>query len=146
MSMDLDIETLLSGCALVLLVVAAVFATTAALRHNDEANRAWTASFAAALCVVGLEAIYGVDAMPPVVLAVVDATSLFALGAMWAGCRLLDGRARSLVLIPFVVALIVMRTWPQRSGSARPVRSPGSPPPNSSAAACDSTSTPASSS
>ncbi|MET0929354.1 MAG: GGDEF domain-containing protein [Aeromicrobium sp.] len=106
--MDLDLETLLIGCALAIVLVTAVFATTAALRHNDEANRAWTASFAAALCATGLEAIYGTGSIPTVVIAVIDASSVFALGAMWAGCRLLDARARSYVWVPFLVAVAVM--------------------------------------
>lgn len=106
--MDLDLETLLIACALAIVVVTAVFATTAALRHNDEANRAWTASFAAALCATGLGAIYGTGAVPTVVVAVVDASTIFAVGALWAGCRLLDSRPRSYVWVPFVVAVGAM--------------------------------------
>jgi diguanylate cyclase (GGDEF)-like protein len=106
--MNLDLETLLIASALATVLVTAVFATTAALRHNDEANRAWTASFAAALCVTGLEAIYGDGTMPAIVVAVVDASSVFAVGAMWSGCRLLDGKRRSLMWVPCVVALVVM--------------------------------------
>ncbi|MET1038843.1 MAG: GGDEF domain-containing protein [Aeromicrobium sp.] len=106
--MNLDLETLLVACALAVAVVTAVFATTAAMRHNDEANRAWTSAFSAALCVTGLEAIYGSADTPTVVVAVIDASSVFAVGAMWAGCRLLDGRSRSYMWIPFVVALAVM--------------------------------------
>ncbi|MET0929525.1 MAG: GGDEF domain-containing protein [Aeromicrobium sp.] len=106
--MDLELETLLIACALAIVVVTAVFATTAALRHNDEANRAWTASFAAALCATGLEAIYGTGAVPTVVVAVVDASTIFAVGAMWAGCRLLDSRPRSYTWVAFIVAVLAM--------------------------------------
>lgn len=107
--MNLDLETLLSACALILCVVTAVFATTAALRHNDEANRSWTAGFAAALCVTGLQAIYGQDgATPAIVVAVTDASMVFAVGALWSGCRSLDGRDRSLVWVPVAVAIAVM--------------------------------------
>jgi diguanylate cyclase (GGDEF)-like protein len=105
--MDLDLETLLIACALAMVVVTAVFATTAAMRHNDEANRAWTAAFAAALCSMGLEAIYGSGVMPSVVVAVSDASAVFAIGAIWAGCRLLDGRSRSYAWVPFLAALAV---------------------------------------
>lgn len=106
--MDLELETLLIGCALVSVVVTAVFATTAALRHNDEANRAWTASFAGALCATGLMAIYGTGTVPTIVVAVVDGSTIFAIGGMWAGCRLLDGRSRSYAWVPFVVAVAAM--------------------------------------
>jgi diguanylate cyclase (GGDEF)-like protein len=103
-----DLETLLIACALATVVVTGVFATTVAMRHNDEANRAWTASFAAALCVAGLEAIYGTGDTPIIVAAVINASSVFALGAMWAGCRLLDGRTHSYIWIPFAVSILVM--------------------------------------
>jgi hypothetical protein len=103
-----DLETLLIACALATVVVTGVFATTVAMRHNDEANRAWTASFAAALCVAGLEAIYGTGDTPIIVAAVINASSVFALGAMWAGCRLLDGRTHSYIWIPFGVSILVM--------------------------------------
>lgn len=105
--MELELSTLLTTCALATVTVAAVFATTAALRHNDEANRAWVAGFAGALCVTGLAAIYGIDSTTPVaVIATIDGSSVFALGATWAGCRLLDGRSRSLVWMAFVAAVL----------------------------------------
>ena len=103
-----DLETLLIDCALAMVVVTIVFATTSAMRHNDEANRSWTASFAAALCVTGLGAIYPSETMPTIVAAVISASSVFALGAMWSGCRLLDQRARSFIWVPFVVGLLVL--------------------------------------
>jgi diguanylate cyclase (GGDEF)-like protein len=94
--MDLDPETLLIVRVLPIAIVSAIFATTAAMRHNDEANRAWTAAFAAALCVSGLDAIYAADGVAPaVVTAAGDASTVFALGAMWSGSRLLHGRPRS---------------------------------------------------
>jgi diguanylate cyclase (GGDEF)-like protein len=105
--MDLDLETLLITCALAMVCVTAVFATTAALRHNDEANRAWTSAFAAALLATSLEAVYGTSAMPTVVVAVIDASSVFALGAMWSGARLLNNRSRSYVSVPGALALAV---------------------------------------
>lgn len=105
--MDLDLPTLLTCCALATIAVAAVFSTTVALRHNDEANRAWVAGLAAALCATGLAAIYGIDDSTPVtVVAAIDASTVFALGATWAGFRALDGRARSLVWIALVAALL----------------------------------------
>jgi len=106
--MDLDLETLLIARVLPITIVTAVFATTAALRHNDEANRAWTAAFAAVLCVSGLDAIYAADgSAPTIVVAASDASTVFSLGAMWSGCRLLDGRSRSLIWIPVTVAALV---------------------------------------
>jgi diguanylate cyclase (GGDEF)-like protein len=94
--MDLDVETLLIVRVLPITIVAAIFATTAAMRHNDEANRAWTAAFAAALCVSGLDAIYASGGTAPaVVIAAADASTVFAVGAMWSGSRLLHGRTRS---------------------------------------------------
>lgn len=106
--MDLDLETLLIARVLPMTLVTAVFATTAALRHNDEANRAWTAAFAAALCVSGLDALYDADGTAPnVVVAAADASTVLALGLMWAGCRALDGRARALLWVPVAVAAVV---------------------------------------
>ncbi|MFI5427369.1 diguanylate cyclase [Aeromicrobium sp. UC242_57] len=99
--------TLLTCCALATVTVAAVFATTAALRHNDEANRAWVAGLASAMCATGLAAIYGLDdSTPSLVVATIDASSVFSVGAIWSGCRALDGRARSLIWIPLLAALL----------------------------------------
>jgi diguanylate cyclase (GGDEF)-like protein len=104
--MDPDLPTLLAACALAVGIVTIVFTTTAALRHNDESNRAWVAAFAGALCMTGLAAIYGIDdATPPVVRATIDTSSVFAVGALWSGCRLLDGRSRSLILLVLAAAL-----------------------------------------
>ena len=106
MSIDIDLETLLIVRVLPITIATAIFATTSALRHNDEANRAWTAAFAAALCVSGLEAIYAADGQAPlVVTAAGDASTVFALGAMWSGARLIDGRSRSHIWIVVAVAL-----------------------------------------
>lgn len=106
--MDLDLETLLMARVLPMTVIASIFATTSAMRHNDEANRAWTAAFAAALCVVGLDAIYASDGSAPlVVVAASDASTVFAVGALWAGCRLLDGQARSYIWMAVAAALLV---------------------------------------
>lgn len=106
--MDLDLETLLIVRVMPMTLVTAIFATTAALRHNDEANRAWTAAFAAALCVCGLDAIYSADgSAPAVVTAAGDASTVFAVGAMWSGCRLLDDRARSHIWIAVAAAVAV---------------------------------------
>jgi diguanylate cyclase (GGDEF)-like protein len=106
--MDLDLETLLIARVLPMTLVTAVFATTAAMRHNDEANRAWTAAFAAALCVTALDAIYAADGSAPlVVVAAGDASTVFSVGAMWAGCRLLDNRERSNIWMPLVAAIAV---------------------------------------
>ena len=116
--MDLDLETLLIARVLPITLVTAVFATTAALRHNDEANRAWTAAFAAAMCSCGLDAIYAADGTAPtLVIAAADASTVFALGALWAGCRLLDGRPRSYIWVAVVAALGVAGvTLAQSSG------------------------------
>lgn len=117
--MDIDLSTLLVACALVVATVTAVFTTTAALRHNDESNRAWVAAFAGALCVTGLAAIYGVDgSTPPPVIATIDTSSVFAVGALWSGCRLLDGRRRSLILLVLVVA--IGAAMPTALGGERP--------------------------
>jgi diguanylate cyclase (GGDEF)-like protein len=117
--MDLDLETLFIARVLPIALVTTVFATTAALRHNDEANRAWTAAFAAALCASGLDAVYATDgAVPPVVVAATDASTVFALGAMWAGCRLLDGRSRSYIWVAVLAALAVAA--PTLGGSSHP--------------------------
>lgn len=116
--MDLDLTTLLTCCALATITVATVFATTAALRHNDEANRAWVAGLAGALCATGLAAIYGMDeSTPAVVIATIDASSVFAVGAIWAGCRALDGRSRSLIWIALIAA--VLTALPTLLGSAQ---------------------------
>lgn len=105
--MELDLTTLLTCCALAIVTVAAVFATTAALRHNDEANRAWVAGLAGALCATGLAAIYGLDdSTPALVIATIDGSSVFAVGALWAGCRALDGRSRSLIWIVLVASIL----------------------------------------
>lgn len=94
--MHLDPETLLVARVMPIMIVTAVFATTSALRHNDEANRTWTAAFAAVLSVSVLDAIHGADATAPtIVVAATDASTIFALGALWSGCRLIDGRPRS---------------------------------------------------
>lgn len=106
--MDLDLETLLTARVMPMTLVTAVFATTAALRHNDEANRAWTAAFTAVLCVAGLDAIFNTDGTAPaVVIAAGDASTVFALGAMWSGCRLLDDRERSHVWVALAAAVAV---------------------------------------
>lgn len=106
--MDLDLETLLMARVLPMTVIAAIFATTSAMRHNDEANRAWTAAFAAALCVVGLDALYAADGSAPlVVVAASDASTVFAVGALWSGCRLLDGQTRSYIWVAVAAALLV---------------------------------------
>jgi diguanylate cyclase (GGDEF)-like protein len=106
--MDLDLETLLILRVLPMGIVSAIFATTASMRHNDEANRAWTAAFAAALCVTGLDAIFAADGTTPtIVIAAGDASTVFALGAMWAGCRLLNGRPSSRLWLPLAAAVAV---------------------------------------
>jgi diguanylate cyclase (GGDEF)-like protein len=117
--MDLDLETLLIARVLPITIVSAVFATTTALRHNDEANRMWTAAFVAVLCTSGLDAIYAADgSAPPLVVAASQASTVFALGAMWAGARLLNGRERSLILLAVVAALVA--TVPTLLGSPDP--------------------------
>jgi diguanylate cyclase (GGDEF)-like protein len=117
--MDIDLTTLLVACALVVATVTAVFTTTAALRHNDESNRAWVAAFAGALCVTGLAAIYGLDdSTPAPVIATIDTSSVFAMGALWSGCRLLDGRRRSLILV--VLVLAIGAAAPAALGGANP--------------------------
>ncbi|MRK00812.1 diguanylate cyclase [Aeromicrobium sp. S22] len=106
MDLDIDLTTLLVACALALATVTTVFTITAALRHNDESNRTWVGAFAAALCATGLTAIYGLDrSTPAAVVATIDASWVFATGALWAGCRLLDGRRRSLILVVLLVGL-----------------------------------------
>lgn len=106
--MDLDLETLLLVRVLPMAIVSAIFATTAAMRHNDEANRAWTAAFAAALCVSGLDAIYDADgAAPTVVVAAGDASTVFALGAMWSGMRLLHARTSSRLWLALAAGVTV---------------------------------------
>lgn len=105
--MDLDLETLLIARVLPITIMGAVFATTAALRHNDEANRAWTAAFAAAICTTGLDAIYQADGTAPSLVASASTMSMvFALGALWSGTRLLDGRSRSRIWLVVVVAVL----------------------------------------
>ena len=116
--MDLDLETLFIARVLPIALVTAVFATIAALRHNDEASRTWTAAFAAALCVSALDAIYATDgSVPALVEAASDASTVFSLGAMWSGCRLLDGRPRSYVWVAALAAVVVaVPTLVQSSG------------------------------
>ncbi|MET0820707.1 MAG: GGDEF domain-containing protein [Aeromicrobium sp.] len=106
--MDLDVETLLVVRILPIAIVTAIFATTAAMRHNDEANRTWTAAFAAALCVSGLDAIYaGGGTTPAVVVAAGDASTVFAVGAMWSGARLLHSRRSSYLWTAVVAGVAV---------------------------------------
>lgn len=106
--MDLDLETLFIARVLPVAIVTAVFAAIAALRHNDETNRTWTAAFAAALCVSGLDAIYATDGtVPALVEASADASTVFSLGAMWSGCRVLDDRSRSYTWVAVLVAAAV---------------------------------------
>lgn len=106
--MDLDQDTLLIFSALTLVFVSSLFATTSALRHNDESNRQWTAGFAMAVCAMGLTAIYGAEGtIPTVVIAAITSSSVFSVGALWAGSRLLNGRSRSLGWVVLVVAAVV---------------------------------------
>lgn len=106
--MDLDLTTLLVCCTLALLTVGTVFTATVALRHSDSANRAWAAGIAAAVCVMGLTTIYGLDSATPVaVVGVIDATCVFAVGVTWVGYRALDGRSTRLVLLIVLAAALV---------------------------------------
>ena len=119
--MHLDVETLLIVRILPITIVSAIFATTAAMRHNDQANRVWTASFAAALCVSGLDAIYaGGGASPAVVVAAGDASTVFAVGAMWSGTRLLHGRTSSCLWLAVAAGLAVAAPTIAQSPDADP--------------------------
>ncbi|MCL3817833.1 GGDEF domain-containing protein [Aeromicrobium wangtongii] len=119
--MDLDPETLLIARVLPITIVSAVFATTSALRHNDAASRTWTAAFAAVLCSSGLDAIYAADgSVPAPVVAASQASAVFALGAMWAGGRMLNGRSRSWIGLAVLAALVVAAPTLLRSSDPDP--------------------------
>jgi diguanylate cyclase (GGDEF)-like protein len=101
----LEFRSILVMCALASILAGAVFVTTTALRHNDEASHIWAGAFFAAVASAAPNAIWGNNEPPPTgVVATISASTILALGAFWCGARIFNGRRRSLIAVPVLLA------------------------------------------
>ncbi|MCW2749712.1 MAG: hypothetical protein JWR83_822 [Aeromicrobium sp.] len=103
----LEFRSILVMCALTVILSSAVFVTSTAARHTDEASRIWSGAFFAAVASAGLSAIWGDKEPPPTaVVAVISASTILAIGAFWCGARIFNGRRRSLIWVPVLLAIM----------------------------------------
>lgn len=104
--MILDEQTLSVAEGLVVTVVGVAFILGTVIGQTSALGRVWSSAFIAGILAVFSFAIATFGDALHTVNAVGNGAFVFALGAMWSGCRLANGR-RSHIYVPLVTALIV---------------------------------------
>jgi GGDEF domain-containing protein len=119
-----DLGLVLAGVLAALVVTAASFAVTTAMRHNDPANRLWCGSALAALGAGLAVQLPGADLLGIDTPTASAACAALALGLLWSGLRRFGGRT-ALPLLPLAAAaaVVVVRTGLDAVGS--PLRPDG---------------------
>ena len=90
--MNLDADTVRLITALVVHVAGGIFVLETMLRKDDRAGRVWALAFLAAMIATEAFVIGAAAAVGPWLLAVGSAAWVGAIGLLWLGCRVFNGR------------------------------------------------------
>ena len=104
--MDLDILTLLYASGLVVTAAGASFVISSIFRRDDEVARLWGLGFISGMLATIAFAVWGYSANLWWVTGVGNGALTFAIGAMWAGCRVYNDRRPYLGLVVVITALV----------------------------------------
>jgi diguanylate cyclase (GGDEF)-like protein len=117
----MDTVTLLVVSGLVITLCGASFVLNTVFSRGDAAGRAWSTAFIAGMLSTLSFAVYGLNPDVWGALIVGNTSLAMALGSMWAGCRLYNGRTSLFWVVAaasVVVALGVIVRGPQAGGWA----------------------------
>lgn len=103
----LDLQTLLIASGMVVAICGLSFVVNTVFGRNDPPGRLWSAAFIAGIMTTISFAIWGAEPSAWWAIAVGNASLVLAMGCVWAGSRLFNGR-RSCVLIVLGGALLAV--------------------------------------
>jgi diguanylate cyclase (GGDEF)-like protein len=105
--MNIDILTLLYASGLVVVAAGASFVISSVFRREDEVARLWGLGFISGMLATIAYAVWGYTPSLWVATAVGNAALMFAVGAMWSGARVYNGR-KPLLWVAGLSALVVL--------------------------------------
>ena len=103
--MNLDTLTLLYASGMVVAAAGASFVISSVFRRDDEVARLWGLGFISGMLATIAYAVWGYASDLWWVTGVGNAALVFAIGAMWAGCRAFNGQRSWLWAVSIVAAL-----------------------------------------
>ncbi|GAB3606456.1 hypothetical protein GCM10027413_18650 [Conyzicola nivalis] len=104
--MNLDTLTVLYASGLVVTAAGASFVISSVYRREDAVARLWGLGFISGMLATIAYAVWGYSPDLWWITGVGNAALVFAMGAMWAGCRVFNA-LRSLLVVPLVAATLV---------------------------------------
>ena len=104
--MNLDTLTLFYASGLVVSAAGASFVISSIFRRDDEVARLWGLGFISGMLATIAFAVWGYSSDLWWVTGVGNAALTFAIGAMWAGCRVFNDRRPLLGLVIVITALV----------------------------------------
>lgn len=95
----LDLQTLLLSSGMVVAICGVSFIVNTVFGRNDPAGRLWSAAFTAGILTTVSFAIWGAEPSAWWAIAVGNASLVLAMGCVWDGSRLFNGRASRFVIV-----------------------------------------------
>ena len=106
--MNLDTLTLLYASGLVVAAAGASFVISSILRRDDQVARLWGLGFISGMLATIAYAVWGYSPDLWWATGVGNAALTFAVGAMWAGCRVFNGQRAWLWLVAAVAVFVLL--------------------------------------